>query len=194
MENPRPKDVVQRFVSKGVFPHHLAFTLLLPVRSLIFSPQELVKRLLLQAHHHVLEVGCGPGYFSIRVARSLPQGKLVMADIQHEMLNIARRRLKRRGIENVEFYLCDGSRFDFTNETFDRIFLVTVLGEVENKSVYMDEFYRLLKPGGILSVTELAGDPDKLTPAQVMELAESSGFKNSKEFGNRRNYTINFTK
>jgi ubiquinone/menaquinone biosynthesis C-methylase UbiE len=109
--------------------------------------------------------------------------------------------LKKRGKElkkeksgNVEYYLCDGQNFELPVNHFDRIFLVTVLGEVENRDVYLSEFYRMLKPGGLLSVSEQAGDPDKLTIGESKQLALKSGFVFDELFGNKRNYTINFRK
>ena len=52
----------------------------------------------------------------------------------------------------------------------------------------------MLKSGGILSISELRGDPDKLTIAEVKELLADSGFVFDRLFGNENNYTINFKK
>ncbi len=182
------------FSSKGIFPHQWAFTLLISLRNLVLSPKELINRMKLQPGMKVLEVGPGPGYFSVPVAKFLEDGKLVLADIQPEMLEKARKRLAKRKIGNVEYYLCNGQNFELPNNYFDRIFLVTVLGEVENTAIYLAEFYRMLKPGGILSVSEQAGDPDKLSIEETKELVLQYGFSFSKLYGNTRNYTINFKK
>jgi len=187
-------DVIRRFVSKGVFPYQMAFTLLIPVRNLYMSPEKLSKRLELKEDLKVLEVGPGPGYYSIKMAKILNKGKLVLADIQQKMLDYAKKRIDKRKLTNVEYYLCDGTSFNFDDNTFDRIFMVTVIGEVENKDEYLNEFYRILKEGGLLSVSELAGDSDKLTIEEVKYLAEKHKFKFYKLFGNKRNYTINFIK
>lgn len=188
------ENIVKNFTSKGVFPHQMAFTLLLPFRKIIFSPKKLIQRLELKSDMRVLEVGSGPGYFSVYVAKNLQKGILVLADIQKEMLSKARKRLVRKKIFNTEYYLCDGESFNFTDNSFDRIFLVTVIGEVENKKLYFQEFYRILKPEGILSISELAGDPDKMKPEEIRSLAEGVGFSFYKFYGNKKNYTINFLK
>ncbi len=140
----------------------------------------------------VLEVGPGPGYFSIKVAKILKKGHLVIADIQSEMLCLAEKRIKKRGITNVESYLCNGTSFDFKDETFDRIFMVAVLGEVENKTYYMAEFHRILKSGGILSISELAGDADKMTVESLKELGINSGFSILESYDSKLSYTVNF--
>ena len=194
MEDNTKETVVKRFVSKGVFPHQLAFTLLIPLRNIFLSPKQLLERLELEENFSVLEIGPGPGFFSIKIAQRLKRGKLVLADIQEEMLRISRKRIKKKGLRNVEYKLCDGKSLDFSDESFDRVFMVTVIGEVENKELYIKEINRILKTGGIFSVSELAGDPDKISIEELKELVIPFGFEVYKQFGNKKNYTINFIK
>ena len=182
------------FSSKGIFPHEWAFTLLFPLRNLVLSPAKLIKRMQLSPEMNVLEVGPGPGYFSVPVAKYLSRGSLVLADIQPEMLKKAGKRIEKRQLRNVDFYQCDGQKFNLPENHFDRIFMVTVLGEVENRELYLSEFYRMLKSGGLLSVSEQAGDPDKLSIEEIKQLAQNCGFIFDELFGNKNNYTINFRK
>ena len=124
---------IKRLTGKGVFPPKYAFTLLLSVRNIFISPSKLIRRLEIKENSVVLELGPGPGYFSAKVAKAIPHGKLFLADIQQEMLNYARKRLTRKNINNVEYHLCDGTNLPFNDNQFDVIFMVTVLGEIENK-------------------------------------------------------------
>ena len=185
---------LKNFAGKGVFPHKLAFTLLIPLRNIFLSPKKLISRLDLKEDSSVLEIGPGPGYFSLKIAEKLTRGKLVLADIQQEMLDYAKRRVTKKGLQNVDYYLCDGKNLEFIDESFDIVFMVTVFGEVENKDSYLEEIYRILKCGGILSITELAGDPDKMTMGQIEEMVCKKGFKRKALYGNKKNYTINFVK
>jgi ubiquinone/menaquinone biosynthesis C-methylase UbiE len=185
---------VNSLAGKGLFPPKYAFTLLLPFRNIIISPQKLINRLALKDDMTVLEVGPGPGYFSAQVARAIPQGKLYLADIQQEMLDYARKRLLKKKITNVEYHLCNGTTLPFSDNMFDVLFMVTVLGEIENKQQYVMEFSRIIRKNGILSVSEQAGDPDKMEPAEIESLLKGSGFEFDKIFGNKRNFTINFRK
>lgn len=182
------------FSGKGVFPAKYAFTLLIPLRNLFLSPKKLIKRLALKEDFTVLEVGPGPGYFSPHIAKVLSRGKLVLTDIQQEMLDYAKRRLDKRRITNVEYRLGNGKTLDFENGAFDRVFMVTVIGEVENKKAYIREIHRILKDDGMLSISELAGDPDKLNREALEALVCPEGFKVKACFGTARNYTMNFEK
>ena len=187
-------NTIKRFAAKGVFPYQMAFTLLIPFRNIFLSPGQLINRLELQDDLTVMELGPGPGYFSIKVAKKLTCGKLILADIQQEMLDYARKRVNRKKIKNVEYYLCDGKTFRFEDNFFDRIYMITVIGEVENKDAYMKEMHRMLKKGGILSVSELAGDPDKMSIDEIKHLTGKHHFSFYKLYGKESNYTINFKK
>ncbi|MDT8389138.1 MAG: class I SAM-dependent methyltransferase [Lentisphaeria bacterium] len=182
------------FSGKGVFPPKYAFTLLIPLRNMFLSPKKLIRRLDLRESHTVLEIGPGPGYFSAPVARHLRQGTLVLLDLQREMLDMCRRRLEKRGISNVEYRQTDGASLGLDANRFDRVFMVTVIGEVENKNSYLREIHGILKEDGLLSISELAGDPDKLSRKELEALVCRHGFAVRAVFGNARNYTMNFGK
>ena len=121
------------FSGKGVFPPKCAFTLLLPLRNIFLSPKKLIERLDLKDNFTVLEIGPGPGYFSVKIAKLLTKEKLVLVDIQQEMLDYSRKRLEVRNIRNVEYKLCDGETLDFDDKSFERVFMVTVIGEINKK-------------------------------------------------------------
>ena len=72
--------------------------------------------------------------------------------------------------------------------------MVTVIGEVENKDKYLKEIYRILKDDGVLSISELAGDPDKISIDEIQSLVLDNSFEVIEVFGNKLNYTVNFRK
>ena len=166
----RWKDIWARFSGRGTYPHQLAGLLLFPLRRAIFSPRQLVARLQLTPSSRVLEVGPGPGYFSLDVARAVPDGRLELVDIQHEMLQKARRRLHRAGIRRAGFIQADGVALPFPPNLFDAAFLVAVLGEIPNPQACVASIAGLLRLGGRLVVVELPGDPDAMSEAELRAL------------------------
>src|SRR5215472_14952795 len=118
------RDILRRLTGRGTYPHQFAFLLLLPFRGLILSPKALIKRLGLKQNLRVLELGPGPGYFSVEVARNVPHGQLCLVDIQHEMLQKARRRIRRTGLANTSYVQASAMALPFLPETFDIAFLV----------------------------------------------------------------------
>lgn len=176
-------------------PYTQAHHLLNPIRKLVLTPRKLVSRLELKPDSRVLELGPGPGFFSPEVARSLPRGKLILVDVQEEMLNMARERLEGMGFMNVEYHKADATSLPVETEFFDVVFLVTVLGEVPDRSACLREIHRVLRPDGLLSLTEVKlGDPHRIPKRELQQLVPTIGFRHCAEFGNLLHYTINFRK
>jgi hypothetical protein len=69
-----------------------------------------------------------------------------------------------------------------------------VLGEVRNRAGALRELRRALRPRGVLSVTELFGDPHLLGASTDLIEAVAAGFRLVKRFGTFPAYTLNFEK
>ena len=188
------RDVWDRFKGRGTYPHQLAFILLNPLRNLIFSPRELAARLDLSADARVLELGPGPGFFSAAIARGVPRGHLCLVDLQREMLEKARARIRRAGATNVSFAQASATALPFAREVFDAAFLVAVLGEVPDAAACIAELRDAIRPGGLLSITELGGDPDAMTEGEIGALAKAANFEPAERFPMRFGFTLNFTR
>jgi len=63
------RDIIKRYFGRGICPYQLSFVLGSALRRLVLSPEELADRLHLTGASQVLEIGPGPGYFSVKVAR-----------------------------------------------------------------------------------------------------------------------------
>ncbi len=141
----------------------------------------------------VLELGPGPGYFSVEVARRVgPEGRLVCVDIQPEMLGALRSRLLRAGVTNASPMLGDALGLPLADSSTDCAFLVTVLGELPDRPKALAELRRALKPGGILSITESLPDPDYQFPDVVRDLCRASGFRLLDHHRRLFGFTMNF--
>lgn len=174
-------------------PYTQAPHLLNPMRALVLSPEELVRRLDLKPDFTVLELGPGPGYFSPTVARALPQGKLVLVDVQREMLDMARKRLDRKGAKNVEYQQGAATALPAENNSFDVAFLVAVLGEVPDRVACLGEIHRVLRPYGLLSVTEFKlGDPDYIPQVELERSVGAAGFERCSCNSGLLQYTLGF--
>lgn len=188
----RWRDVWRRFSGRGAYPHELAFLLTLPLRRWIQPPAALVARLRLEPDARVLELGPGPGWFSREVARALPRGRIVLFDLQREMLAKARLRLARAGLANAAFVQGDGASLPFRDASFDVAFGVAVLGEVPDTAACLRALRRVLRPGALLSITETRGDPDALSQEALVTLARAAGFELDEIAAERASFTASF--
>ncbi|HUO93448.1 MAG TPA: methyltransferase domain-containing protein [Rhizomicrobium sp.] len=185
------------FAGKGVYPVQHAHWLVNPLRNLVGPASRVVSRLDLKPRDQVLEIGCGPGYFSVPVARRVPQGKLVLFDLQPGMIELARKRLLAQRLTNFECHTGSATALPFADASFDVAFMVTVLGEVGNRdarAAAVREAARVLKSGGLFSVTEQFGDPDYVRVPELEAYASETGLRAVHRYGPRFFYTYNFRK
>jgi ubiquinone/menaquinone biosynthesis C-methylase UbiE len=108
------------------------------------------------------------------------------------MLEKLERRLKAEGITNVRALRAGLGEGLVREGGFDRVVLAMVLGEVRDRGAALRELYAALKPGGVLSVTEIFGDPDYRRPATVRREVEAASFRLARRFGGFPAYTLNF--
>lgn len=166
-----------------------------PFRRRFLAAEEIVRRAGIAPGQKVLEVGAGTGFVALEAARALgPEGQLVALDIEPRMIERLRQNLLVEGIANVECKLGDAAKVDAADDTFDCVYFVTALGEVPDKQGALWEAYRVLKPGGTLSVSEIVMDPDYMLKGTIIRLGEEAGFYLTEEHGNFLAYTVNFRK
>jgi SAM-dependent methyltransferase len=166
-----------RRASDMPYPHWAAVFLNNPVRRRFGRPGAVVEALGLGPSDRVLELGPGPGYFSVELARRLPKGHLELFDLQPHMLDKARRALRAADYHNVGYSAGDaGGGLPYADASFDVAFLAAVIGEVPDKPACLRSLARVLRPGGALVFVEAFPDPDRLSVPTLRGLAEPSGF------------------
>ena len=155
----------------------------------------IIERLHLQPGMAVLDVGCGPGRLAVPTAQQVGQhGYVVAMDIQPGMLQRAEEKARAANLANIRFLQAGAGDGKLGRNQFDRALLVTVLGEIPRPEPALREIFNALKPGGILSVTEIIFDPHFQTRHTVRRLAEAVGFREQTFHGNRVAFTLNFAK
>ncbi|HXB87580.1 class I SAM-dependent methyltransferase [Mycobacterium sp.] len=178
---------------KSPFPYQAAFMINNPVRRALLKPARIVDKLGLAGAEHVLELGPGPGFFSVEIARRLTDGRLELFDIQPEMLEMARQQLERAGLSGVGFTAGQASDgLPFPDNTFDVAFLAAVIGEVPDQQACLRSLGQVLKPGGRLVFVEMFPDPDRLNVRELRDLVEPENFEFVEATGNRWEDVVRF--
>jgi ubiquinone/menaquinone biosynthesis C-methylase UbiE len=150
----------------------------------------IVRSLDLRPGMHVLDVGCGPGRITLPIAEAVQPGEVVAMDIQPGMLARVRDRAQAAQVENVRLLEAGAGEGKLGRAQFDRAVLVTVLGEIPNQAAAMREVFDALKPGGMLSVTEVVFDPHFQTRRTVRRLSAAAGFREKQFLGGALAYTL----
>lgn len=126
-----------------------------PIRRKFSKPTQVLKQAGLKPGLIVLEVGCGPGFFTIPAARILGDGTLYANDSHPLAIEMIKKKLIKNEITNVELVFTSITNTGLSDESVDLIFLFGVPRMIRNEPFFkevLDELYRLLRVNGIISI------------------------------------------
>jgi len=176
-----PGDNARKHHQHEVFSAQNAAHLDTPFRRFLYRPERLAERYV-KPGDRVLDLGCGPGFFSREFAkRAGEKGQVFSVDLQDEMLRIVRCNLEPEGLlPRVITHQCTPDSINLPTDllgTFDAAFTIFVVHEVPDPERLFREIAALLKPGGTLFVSE----PPVIVSGREFQdkigLAESVGFR-----------------
>lgn len=153
----------------------MGYLLASPVRRLWQDPASIVAPYVREGMT-VFEPGPGMGFFTLELARRVgASGRVVVVDVQREMLDRLKRRLAKAGLlERVDVRLAPAHSMGIADlaETIDLVFAFAVVHEFPSARTFFLEAAESLKPGGRMLLAEPAGH---VTAAQFeSELADAA--------------------
>lgn len=110
----------------------------------------MIEQLDLAGDQHHLDIAAGTGEPGLTIARLAPHGRVVLADLVAEMLDVAARRAAARGIANIETSVCSAERLPFAPSTFHSVSVRFGYMFFPDMAAATEEFARVLRPGGKL--------------------------------------------
>ena len=151
----------------------------------------LIKALKIKPGQAVCDMGCGNGFYTLRMAKLVGRkGRVLAVDVQPEMLHLLDLRAKHSRIENIE--PIQGTLTDpkLPKGELDLILLVDVYHEFSHPEQMLQAMRQALKPHGRLALVEFRlEDPEvpikllhKMSKEQIMKELPPNGFKLVEEF------------
>ncbi|MBN2030633.1 class I SAM-dependent methyltransferase [bacterium] len=149
-------------------------------RRLLQNPRRILKPYVSQGMT-VLDLGCGPGFFSLELASMLfDSGKVIASDVQEGMLDKVRQKIAGTAFESkIQLHRCREKSIGVT-EQVDLILAFYMVHEVPNKDRLFGELKSILKQNGKIFIAEPSFRVPKQDFEETVEKAKSVGFKEIK--------------
>ena len=117
----------------------------------------------LKAGQQVLELGCGPGFFTIPAAKIVGEGGSILAlDVNPLAVEHVQQKIETEGVTNAKTMRADAARTDLPGQGLDLVFVFGFARPVGGMETIWPELHRLLKAAGVLSVEGRLGPPSEL--------------------------------
>lgn len=139
----------------------------------------------LAASSVVADIGAGTGYYTFRIAKKVPQGKVYAVELQDEFITYLNQKKKETGQQNVQVIKGTATSPNLPDASVDLAFMVDVYHELLYPHEVLQALRKALKPGGKLLLLEYrAEDPKieikelhKMSVAQANKELAANGFK-----------------
>jgi len=154
-----------------------------PARDAWQKPDDVIRALALPATARVADIGAATGYFSVRLARALPQGRVYGVDIEPDMTRYLRERAAREGLSNLVAHAGapDDPRLP---ERVDLVLVVNAYHHIAARSAYFARLKPALTAGGRVAVIDFrldspVGPPrrHRVAPETVQEEMRAAGYR-----------------
>ena len=143
-----------------------------PLLPIFKNPYRLLEAAGLKPGQKVLEVGCGPGFFTIPVANMVGDHGIVYAvDVHPRAIESVQKKIEGKEIRNVIPMLANASHTGLPEGSIDLAFMFGLPHIVGGRENVLSEIHRILRPGGILSCKKTRGSEKRL-----IEDLEKAGF------------------
>ncbi len=145
-------------------------------RRLFHNPGRILKPHLVKGMT-VLDLGCGPGFFSIEIAKTIaPTGKVIAADLQEIMLEKVKKKIIGTEFEKIfDLHKCQENKIGVT-EKVDFVLVFWMIHEVPDKESLLAELKSILKPGGKIYIIEPKFHVSKGAFEDMVNIIRNTGF------------------
>lgn len=136
-----------------------------PARDAWQKPDQVIEALALKPDQKVADIGSATGYFSVRLAKVLPQGKVFGVDVESSMQKYLASRAEKEGLSNLVSVL---GTFDDPKlpEPVDAVIVVDTYHHIDARPAYFQKVKASLKPGGTVAIIDFTLTTTKGPPKE----------------------------
>ncbi len=153
----------------GIFDHG--------IRRWLQDPQKTLKPYI-EEGMTVLDIGCGPGFFSVGLAQMVGQsGRVIASDVQEGMLQKLRQKVRGTELEErITLHKCEENKIGLSLNV-DFVLAFYMVHEVPDPKKFFEEIKSIIKPNGQVLIVEPPLRVSKAGFEETIRKAREAGFK-----------------
>ena len=137
---------------------------------LIWNPRRRLEKIPIKEGMAVLDYGCGPGRYTLPIARLVgPKGKVFAVDIQPLAVSTTKEKAAGESLTNIETILVDSYNTGIKDSSIDLVLFLDTLHQIRDCDALLLEIHRVLKQDGVLFM-----DPGHMKLARAREIVEAT--------------------
>ena len=172
------------------------FSLIIHKIARLFEPPKTIIETYVKKGQVVADLGCGPGYYSLHIAKILgPEGKVYSVDSDERCIKALEKKVRKQGYTNIEAHATCASDLSFIEDArIDFIFSNGLLCSIapQQLDVAVSEIKRILKPDGLAFLSAARGSYSYMTTEEWEKII--AGFKVIRREDGRSSYSAEVSK
>ncbi|MBT3482199.1 MAG: methyltransferase domain-containing protein [Opitutales bacterium] len=141
------------------------------------APSKAIELLELKPDTIIADIGAGSGFYSFRLAKLLPQGKVIAVDIQQEMLDFLAKRAKETNTANVQPHMGSIESIQLPENSIDATLFVDAYHEFSHPFEMMTSILKALRPGGIVYLLEYRAEDQNVPIKPLHKMSQTQARK-----------------
>ena len=185
-KTPSPDGTGKHYMGREishVMGHLAADWLERPEREREENVSQAIENMDIQADERIADIGAGSGYYTFRMARKAPRGKVFAVDLQPEMLDLIHQRIEREDIENVEPVRGSETSPNLEANSVDLVTMVDVYHELSHPREMMEHIVSALRPGGRFVLLEYRTEDPTVPIKRLHKLSEAQAVREMASVG-----------
>jgi ubiquinone/menaquinone biosynthesis C-methylase UbiE len=171
------KDQKSNSRDERVCPASHSYILYNKLRYLVHNPYSIIGKYI-KEDDTVMDIGCGPGFFSIPIADMVGEkGKVISIDLQKEMLEKLKKNAEKKNLINrITLHQCSSGSLLY-NEKVDFVLAFWMVHEVPKKDSFFKQIVEVLKPTSIFMMVEPKAHVSEEKYKEILSIAMNAGLK-----------------
>ena len=150
-----------------------------PILGRIRNPYDILRNIGIKEGMSVLDIGAGPGFFTIPAAKIVgPNGRVFALDIYFKSGEIIKNKMKKENLENIEFLLESAEKTSLPDSSIDFAIMFGIIHNIKFLEILKNELKRIIKSNGKIAIDKIPFIKNDIVNSMAEYFSFEKAYKN----------------